>query len=319
MTRLLTRRHFLAASAAAALVPIVALSGKGKSELVRWTGRALGRDAEIRLYHDDAAIAREAMAAATAELARLDGIFNLANPGSTLVRLNQDGQLAAPPQDLIRVLAEATAVSQLSDGSFDVTVQPLWLLHASSLKRNGLPPSPTELAAARSLLGRIDMDRDQIRLPRPGMAVTLNGLAQGYMCDRVAEILTQSGITRCLVNLGTRLAVGPSPWPVSVRDPRHRSNPLRRMDLVEGAMATSEALASSFPGYGKYGHLINPSTGEPALSVPSVTVWAPTAMRADALATAIAVAGPARAPAILTAGGASRAMLVDEQGNVTEV
>ncbi|MBC7951267.1 MAG: FAD:protein FMN transferase [Rhodospirillaceae bacterium] len=315
----LTRRHFLAFSAAAAaVVPFVAFSGKEKSELVRWTGRVLGRDGEIRLYHGDGAIAREAMAAATVELTRLEAIFSLSRPGSALVRLNQQGRLDAPPPDLVRVLGEAALVSQLSGGSFDVTVQPLWLLHASSRKRTGLAPSPAELAAARSLLGGIQFDQHRIILPRPGMAVTLNGLVQGYLCDRVSEVLAQHGIIHSLVDLGTRLASGPSPWPVSIRDPRHRTVPLRRLDLAQGAMASSEALSSSFPGYGKYGHLIEPFSGEPALAVPSVTVWASSAMRADALSTAIAVAGPARAAAILAAGGAARGMLVAEDGTITE-
>lgn len=323
MTDILGRRRFLVLTAAAALAPLAARAAAGP-ELVRWTGRALGADAELRLYHSDPASARAAIAEAVIELERLEAVFSLFRPDSALVRLNRDGYLEVPPLDLVRILEEAASVSAVSNGAFDVTVQPVWRLYADSLKRAGRMPEAAALEAARRLVDwrRVEVAPDLIRLAQPGMAITLNGIAQGYVGDRVAELLVRRGFVHTLVDMGELRALGlrgdGSPWQVAVRDPRHRTTPLRRIELGEGAMATSEALGSSFPGFGKYGHLIQPANGQPALEVPSVTVWAPTATRADALSTALAVAGPERAKAIATAAGATRSMLVAPGGIITD-
>ena len=105
-----------------------------------------------------------------------------------------------------------------------------------------------------------------------------------------------------------------SPWAVAVRDPNDHSRDLRRLSLANGAMATSEAFGSSFRVSQHDGHILHPQNGRRALDMASVTVMAPTATIADGLSTAIAVAGPAKAQAILKAGGGTAAFLQDSQG-----
>lgn len=320
---ILSRRRFIAVTACASVLP--GLARAAESPRVRWVGKTLGAQAEIVLEHPDRAVAQQALAEALAEVERLEAILSLYRRDSALSRLNRDGHLDAPPPDLVRVLGEAARVSQVSDGAFDATVQPLWVLHADSLRRAGRLPQADEIAAARRLVDwrAVAVAPERIAFQKPGMAATLNGIGQGYVTDRVAELLKRKGFVNVLVDLGEPRVLGPradgSPWPVSIRDPMLRGVALHRFDLVDGAMATTEALGSSFPGFGRYGHLIAPDTGRPALGVPSVTVLAPSASLADGLSTAVAVAGVDRAPAILAAAGGHRAILVAADGTVTTI
>lgn len=319
----LSRRRFIAITASAAIVPGIARAAEPPR--VRWLGKALGAKAEIVLDHPDQALARQALAEALSELERLEAILSIFRPDSALSRLNRDGSLTSPPADLVRAFGEAANLSRLSDGAFDVTVQPLWALHANSLRRIGRHPSSDDIAAVRRLVDwrAVTVSTERIAFAHSGMAATLNGIGQGYVTDRVSELLQRKGFSNVLVDLGEPRVLGPradgSPWPVAIRDPMLRGIALHRFDLKDGAMATTEAQGTSFPGFGRYGHLIEPSTGRPALGVPSVTVLAPSASLADGLSTAIAVAGPDRARAILAAAGVGRAILVSVDSTLTMI
>ncbi len=328
----ISRRRLLTVTAAAtALLPLAAYAtGSGRRsealpEMVRWTGRALGANSEIRLYHTDRAAANEAIAQSVAELERLERIFNLFHPDSALSQLNRAGRLDDPPLDLVRALEESNAMAEATDGAFDVTVQPLWALYADVLARTGLPPSEAELARVRPLIGwrQVEVSTDRIRLPQSGMALTFNGMGQGYITDRVAELLVRHGFPHVLVDLGELRAPAGlpdgSPWSVAVRNPDDWTRDLRRLSLADGGLATSEAYGSSFRPGGHDGHILDPERLRPALSVASVTVRAATATRADLLSTAIAVAGSARAQAILRAGGGESALLMDDRGRIATI
>ncbi len=319
MTRL-NRRRFLAITATAlCLTPLAA-----RAEAIRWRGRALGAEAEITLEHPDGAVARAALADALAEVERLEAVFSL-HRDSALTRLNAQGVLADPPLDLVRALEEAASVSAASDGAFDVTVQPLWRLHADWLGRNGMLPPPRLVAETARLVDwrAVSVSPGRIALGRKGMAVTLNGLGQGYITDRVSELLARRGFDHVLVDLGENRATGPhadgSPWRIAVRDPQRHDRALRELVLTDGALATSEALGSSFADSGAYGHLIAPASGRPALAVPSVTVQAPTATLADALATAVGVAGADKARAILAHFPGTRALVQTQDGRLVDL
>jgi FAD:protein FMN transferase len=323
----MSRRRFVIAAALAAVVPCSAaeLGYASQPRLVSWTGRALGGLSEIRLYHNDEAQAREVLDDAVIELQRLEDIFSLYRPHSALVRLNRDGGLDNPPLDLVRAIQEANTVSAATNGIFDITIQPLWALYAQMLADFGRPPSQEELAPVVSRVGwqRIDAGSNRIALGQAGMALTLNGMAQGYITDRVADLLSRRGYQHVLVDLGEMRAPGSrpdgSPWSVSVRDPAQISRDIKRLSLAQGGLATSEAYGTSFRPGRHDGHMIDPATGRPAVAVASVTVCAATATRADLLSTAIAVAGAERAGAILKAGGGSSAFLVDHQGRTRSI
>jgi thiamine biosynthesis lipoprotein len=290
-----------------------------------WRGRALGAEAGLILAHGDQAAARRAAALCLAEIARLERIFSLFDPESEICRLNRDGRLPAPSHDLRVVLAEALRISRLSGGAFDVTVQPLWRLYAQHFARHRRAPGARDIAAARALVDyrAIDLDQGAVRLARPAMAVTLNGIAQGYITDRAADLLRDEGFTRVLVQLGeTRALNHPedgSAWRVAVPDlrdgdPRGGAATLAVLDLENGALATSSALGTRFEPSGRHHHLLDPASGRSAPGYLSVTVQSRRATVADALSTALAVAPPNAAEKILQAVRKVEALLIMADG-----
>lgn len=275
---MLTRRRLIAISAVLATVPAAAYANT-RSRF--WTGQALGARASIRLDHPDAeAIVTRVMA----EIDRLENTLSLYRPHSALSRLNRDGHLDAPPFELLECLSLAGAVHRASGGRFDPTVQPLWTLWAESAASGGRPDAKAvERARANTGWGKVKLEAAAITL-YPGMALTLNGIGQGYVADRVAVLLDAEGLTDILIDTGELRALGGRPeggeWPV-------RLETGGRLALRQRALATSAPLGTTFDQAGRDGHILDPATGMPApANWRAISVSAPSAAIADALATA---------------------------------
>jgi thiamine biosynthesis lipoprotein len=270
---MLTRRRFIAISAA--LAPSMALAQK--SDLHVETGIALGAKVTLRLEHPDAP---RLASLAMAEIRRLEQVFSLYLPDSALVRLNRDGRLAEPPFELLECLALAGSVHAASEGRFDPTVQPLWRAEASA-REAGVPLSESDRAKASALIGwaAVRLEPEAITL-NPGMALTLNGIAQGYVADRVAALLAGHGLTRALIDTGEMVALPDGDWPVQLEAGGN-------LALRNRALATSAPLGMTFGGDGVTSHILDPRTARPVLSTwRVVSVSAPSAALADALSTA---------------------------------
>lgn len=303
-----TRRRALAAIAAAAGFPLAAFAGSGRDAppVVHWRGIAMGAPAGITLCHPDPALARRAVAACLDEVARLERVFSLYRADSELVALNRDGRLTAPSHDLVALMAKAARFGALSDGAFDVTVQPLWRLysrHFTGPGRDGAAPDPRLVETARSLIDyrAIETEPGELRLARLGMAVTLNGIAQGAITDRITMLLRDIGFEQVLVELGEIRGLGGRPWRIGLEDPEARGRIKGTIPLVDGAVATSGGYGTLFEPSGRFHHLFDPATGDSADTCLSVSVMATDATTADAAATALAVTGPQRARSLLTA------------------
>lgn len=272
------RRRFLTITAGV----LAASAIRGQASPIRqWKGTALGADATIALDHPDA---DRLIAAALAEISRLERIFSLYRQDSELSRLNGAGRLEAPSLDLIACLGLCRDVHQATGGLFDPTIQPLWASYATAAAA-GAVPSDREIARALSLTGwdAVQIDSQRIDM-RPGMALTLNGIAQGFIADRVADLLRGQGVQNVLVDAGEVYAMGQGPdhrpWPVTIRDGG-------RVNLENRALASSAPLGTVFDDAGRLGHIIDPGSGRPAPATwQQVSISARSAAIADAVSTA---------------------------------
>ncbi len=309
--------RIIAASGAAALWP---RSGRAVAAPARWEwrGTALGAEAKIVLLHSDEGLIRDAFAAAQGEIERLENEFSLFRPDSALNRLNRTGRLAHPGLDMRRLLGEALRFSAMTDGAFDPTVQPLWDLYADHFTRRSGDadgPSLEAVAAARLAVGwqRVGIAAAAIALS-PGTRLTLNGIAQGYITDRIADLLRGFGFDHLLLDLGEARAIG-GPWSVAVRELDGGGRPFL-LPLADCALAVSAPAGTVFEASGRWHHLFDPATGAPAKSWRAVAVRARDATTADALSTALAVTPPERAEKIARVGGALDAWLMDDAGTI---
>jgi thiamine biosynthesis lipoprotein len=287
-----SRREILiaaAATGAAALAgPAAAASG---NEIRRWRGTAMGARAEIVVALDDSKAAGRLVAKARQEIDRLEAVFSLHRPNSALSRLNREGHIAPAPFELLDVLAVAWELHEVTEGRFDPTIQPLWRVYADSYAE-GHAPEPAAVRHARSLTGleRVAFGAKDIRFGKDGMALTLNGIAQGYITDRVAEMFRSAGLS-CVVSLGEQRALGrrpdSDPWRAAVTAPDGRM--LESVALSDRALATSAPSALRLSTMEGRGHILDPATGETPFPGRIVSVLAKQATIADGLSTAFAL------------------------------
>ena len=162
-------------------------------------------------------------------------------------------------------------------------------------------PAEADIARGRALVDyrAIEIAPAEVRFARPGMAITLNGIAQGYITDRVAALLQDAGMGNVLLDIGEVWALGRHPdgrpWRVGLRHAAEPETVARTLALADRAVATSAGVASPFDASGRHHHLFDPATGRPAPTAGQVSVIAPRASMADALSTALAVSPPAKA------------------------
>lgn len=294
-----TRRRFLTVAACAASLPAVAATPPA----TRWRGTALGAAASLRIDGLDPAEGRAAVLAVQAELVRLEGVFSLYRADSALSRLNAARQLQAPPPELLELLSLADRLHRATGGAFDPSVQPVFVAHAKAAVA-GRAASPAEIDRARAAVGwdGVTFDAQSVRLARPGAGLTLNGVAQGYIADRVAALLRARGLRDVLVDMGEVVGGGHrgdgADWEAGIATPD--GTVVARVRLRDRALATSAPLGTVLDPAGRIGHIFAPATGRVAHLRRLAAVSAPRAAWADGLSTAFCLmpdAAVARAPA----------------------
>ncbi len=239
---------------------------------------------------------------------------------SELTRLCARSREMVPASPLLlELVALALAVAEASDGAFDPTVGRAMVRHGfdrdwrTATAIDAAPPS-----ASRASWRDVHVDRAAatIRLAQP-LTLDLGALAKGFAVDLILAALPPDW--SCSLHAGGDVRCrGPHPegraWRVGIRDPFDPDQLTIVAQFAEGAVCTSgsyERVSAS----GAH-HLLDPRTDEPAVGFRSVSVVAPTAVVADALATAAFVLGPAHAAAWLEAQGVD-AWLIDNEGTRT--
>lgn len=241
------------------------------------------------------------------------------DPASDLSRLNtaaRVGPVTVDDPDLLACLARAFEAARATDGAFDPTVGPLMTLwgYRPRAKR---APTQDEIDATLANVGyaKVRLLAGTVRFEAPGMEIDLGGIAKGFALDLARERVVAAGGRSALLDLGGNLLVfGPPPsgryWEIGVKDPRAPERIAGVLEIREGSVSTSG-------NYENPGHLMDPRTGRTAeTDVLAATVVAPSGAVADALSTALCVAGSERAPAILGRYRDARAVLFLEDGRV---
>ena len=280
------RRRFLAISAAFAATPVLA-----RPRIATWRGVALGADASLRI--EGGPDPEGALRRALDLVRRSEAMFSLYDPSSLLVRLNAAGRLDDPPAEFVALLRLCDSLNSASGGRFDPSVQPIW----RALAEDG------DIAAARTRAGweRVRFGKGAVVLGA-GQALTLNGIAQGWATDRVADALEAEGYRRALVEIGEIRALG-GPWRIGIGE-----DGADALTLDGTAVATTAPWAPSLLPAGT-AHVIAADGAAPRWT--AVTVEADRAALADGWSTALALMPePARLP------GIRRVWLTDAEGRV---
>jgi len=281
---------------------------------------SMGTRVSIVALHSARHVAEEAIGRAFEEMDGVVPHLDRYDGASALSTLNERGRLVGPPEALREVLREAARVHRLSHGTFDVTVKPLVdVLWARGRRGQGLLEG-ADLAEVRALvdMSALRLSERDVRLEKADMGVTLDGIAKGYVVDRMASVLLSQGVSDWLVEAGGDIRVsgrgiGGRPWRIGIHDPAGGAYP-DVTELREGAIATSGGYEDFFTPDRTLHHIVDTSTGTSPFRTASATVTAPTAMQADALATAAVVLAPARALALIETLPRCTCLLLDSDG-----
>lgn len=280
------RRRFLTLAAAGVVAGLAR-----PAPAAEWRGVAMGADVSLRLTGQGADAAIRDLPAL---LQRIEATFSLYT-ASELTGLNADGGGALSGW-MAQALALCDDMHRATQGLFDPTVQPLWRALADG----------RDLAAAQAAVGwgQVRLGRDALHLGA-GQALTLNGMAQGFAADLVRDWLAARGFGQAVVDMGEVAALG-GPFRIGLADQGD-------VTLRGTALAVSVPAALNV---GSRSHILHPSGGLPRWS--TVAVEADSAAVADALSTALALAGPDQARAIAAAApGIRRVWLGDAAGGLS--
>jgi FAD:protein FMN transferase len=267
--------------------------------------------------------AETAVGRAFEEMDRLIGILSRFEGSSALSQLNDGGRLSGPPPELLHVVSRALRFHRVTGGAFDISVAPLMDLYRERFQAGAGAPSDSELREVLDRVGatRIEAGRRLIRFDREGMRVTVDGIAKGYIVDRMAAVLERHRVRRYLIEAGGDIRVsgrkeGRQPWTVAVRDPWDRAGLPDRLELRRGAVATSGSYERYFDPERRYHHIVEAGAGSSPAENVSVTAVGATATAAEAPAPKILPTAPDRALAFADALSGCECLIIDRSGRV---
>ena len=305
----LNRRSFLKLSgllgaglATGAIVPLTAEAVKfnRKTYKVSRMRLAMGTFVSMTLIHPSRDEAEHAMGVAFGEIDRLSGLMDRFKSTTAVGELNKEGRLDGAPPEMVSVVRDAIAFYGITRGAFDISVAPVVDLFKNSLESGArVPPTDAEIdkLLARVDAGSIVVGGRNIRFRKPGMAITLDGIAKGYIVDRAAEMLAKNNIKNFLINAGGDIRTkgereDRKPWTVAIQDPKKQGHYPDIIQMCNGAVATSGDYEVYYDREKMFFHIVNPRTGMSPHDDSSVSITAPTTMEADALSTSVFVMEP---------------------------
>ncbi len=280
---------------------------------------------EFTILAEDKIRANKAIDLAIAEVDRISALMSEWTKDSTVSAIN----LAAGKhpvlvqEELFRLLLEAKKLSEITRGKFDITfagIGKLWDFRKAEI------PLAEKITAAIKLVDykkfHLNVNNRTAYLEKRLMKIGLGGIAKGYIVDRAAQVVRQAGFTEFSINAGGDLYVsgdkGGKQWRVGIQSPRDKKAMLAVIPIANTAVATSGDYERFFMFDGqRYSHIIDPQTGYPANKSQSVTVLAPRAYQADALATGVFVLGPEEGMKLIESLTGVEALIVAKDGSLS--
>jgi thiamine biosynthesis lipoprotein len=302
------------------------------AKVVARTFPVMGTEVTFSAYTDEPGEAEHAFAAAYDEIRRVEKLMTEwerpGEPESDIVKINKAAGKKAVKvtPETIEVIEKSLEMSRRSEGAFDITFAAMHGLWKFDEDMDHTIPAPEEVEKRRKLISWRDVvvnaKADTVKLRRPGMRMSLGGIAKGYAVDRCAAVLRAAGIQNFMVQAGGDLYVagrkGSAQWMVGVRDPRGGPRDIiARMPIEDHAFSTAGDYERGFVLNGRrYHHIIDPKTGYPATASREVTIFAPNAFLADALDDPVFILGPEKGMKLVDSYPGCATLIVDAQNKV---
>ncbi len=239
---------------------------------------------------------------AVAEVRRIENLISDWIPTTQISQVSKNSgiQPVKVDKEVYDLVERAIKVSQLTSGAFDISyasMDKIWKFDGSMKAM----PTPEAIKQSVARIGYqkivLDAEAQTIYLKEKGMKLGLGGIGQGYIADKIKDLLLSKGCASGIVNVsGDINAWGyqttGKPWTVAIVNPMNKNKVFATFPLENSSVETSGSYEKFVVFDGKrYSHIIDPRTGYPAQGVVSVSVFAKQTEIADALATGIFVLG----------------------------
>ncbi len=262
----------------------------------------MGSRFEITIVAKDADLGNQYIDIATAEISRIERLISSWDPNSQTSEINRQAGKKAVKVDseLFQLIERSIGISKLTDGAFDISyasMDKVWNFDGSMKKL----PSEEQIAASVAKVGYqnilLDKQKNTVFLKQEGMKIGFGAIGKGYAADKAKALLISKGVSSGIINAsGDMNTWGEQPngtsWKVAITNPMDKNKVFALLPIKNGAVVTSGNYEKRVSLNGKqYSHIIDPRTGYPSEGIVSVTVFAPKAELADALATSVFVMG----------------------------
>ena len=239
---------------------------------------------------------------AAGEISRIEKLISSWDSHSETSKINRNAGIRAVEvsEELFQLIQRALTISKLTDGAFDITyasMDKIWKFDGSMRAM----PSPEEVQKAVSRVGYknivLNEEKRSVFLPVKGMKIGFGAIGKGYSADQAKNLLISKGVKAGIINAsGDMTTWGHQPdgkeWTIAITNPLYKEEVFAVLPVSDKAVVTSGDY-EKFVEFDntKYSHIIDPRSGYPAKGIISVSIIAPSAELADALATSVFVMG----------------------------
>ena len=309
------------------ILALFSLGSLVAQEPYKRTLKLMGSRFDITVVAKDQVEADEYIDLAVSEITRIEQLISSWDSNSKTSEVNRNAGLRPVKVDaeLFDLIQRAIGISKLTDGAFDVSyasMDKIWKFDGSMTM---MPPADS-IKASVSKVGFqnivLDKESSTVFLKLKGMKIGFGAIGKGYAADKAKDLLISKGVVSGIINAsGDMNTWGKQPdgseWKVAITNPMDKNKVFALLPITNGAVVTS----GNYEKYVtfndvRYTHIIDPRSGYPATGIISVTVFAPKAELADALATSVFVMGIEVGLNRINQLPKVECIIIDDQGNI---
>lgn len=291
------------------------------------TLKLMGSRFDITVVAQDSIIANDHIDTAIAEITRIEKLISSWDENSQTTKINKNAGIEPVNVDpeLFNLITRAIEISKLTDGAFDISyasMDKIWKFDGSMT----MMPSEEEIKSSIAKIGYKNIVLDKLNstvfLKLKGMKIGFGAIGKGYAADKAKDLLISKGVQSGIINAsGDMNTWGKQPngndWKIAITNPMDKNKVFALLPITNRAVVTSGNYEKYVNFNGKrYSHIIDPRTGYPSTGIISVTVFAPKAELADALATSIFVMGKEAGLDRINQMPKIECIIIDEAGNI---
>ena len=291
------------------------------------TLKLMGSRFDITVVAKNPAEANEYIDLAVNEITRIEQLISSWDPNSQTSEINKNAGLKPIKVDveLFDLIQRSIGISKLTDGAFDISyasMDKIWKFDGSMKEM----PSADSIKASVEKVGfqniMLDKENNTVFLKLKGMKIGFGAIGKGYAADKTKDLLISKGVVSGIINAsGDMNTWGKQPdgseWKVAITNPMDKNKVFALLPISNGAVVTSGNYEKyvTFNNI-RYTHIIDPRSGYPATGIISVTVFAPKAELADALATSVFVMGKEVGLNRIEQLPKVECIIIDDKGNI---